>query len=100
MAGGGWARPEPARKDRCDAGAFVQYDGDVSGAGARGLDVARLNFSHGSHEQKAELIRMVRAVAREEGTADLHSGRSAGPKIRTGRLVGWAKAVMLETGNC
>ena len=31
-----------------------------------GLDVARLNFSHGSHEQKAELIRMVRQVAKEE----------------------------------
>ena len=30
-----------------------------------GLDVARLNFSHGSHEQKAELIRMVRQVAKE-----------------------------------
>jgi len=32
-----------------------------------GLDVARLNFSHGSHAQKSELIRMVRKVAREEG---------------------------------
>ncbi len=26
-----------------------------------GVDVARLNFSHGSHAQKAELIQMVRA---------------------------------------
>ena len=32
-----------------------------------GLDVARLNFSHGSHEQKLELIAMVRKVATEEG---------------------------------
>jgi pyruvate kinase len=31
-----------------------------------GLDVARLNFSHGSHEQKSELIAMVRKVAAEE----------------------------------
>lgn len=31
-----------------------------------GLDVARLNFSHGSHEQKAELIAMVRQVSGEE----------------------------------
>ena len=28
-----------------------------------GLDVARLNFSHGSHDQKAELIRMVRTIS-------------------------------------
>ena len=31
-----------------------------------GLDVARLNFSHGSHAQKADLIRMVRTIAKEE----------------------------------
>ena len=42
-----------------------------------GLDVARLNFSHGSHEQKAELIAMVRKVSAEEQQADLHPGRSA-----------------------
>ena len=30
-----------------------------------GVDVARLNFSHGSHAQKADLIRMVRAVSGE-----------------------------------
>jgi pyruvate kinase len=31
-----------------------------------GLDVARLNFSHGTHEQKADLIRMVRKISKEE----------------------------------
>ena len=31
-----------------------------------GLDVARLNFSHGTHAQKTDLIKMVRQVAREE----------------------------------
>ena len=31
-----------------------------------GVDVARLNFSHGSHAQKGELIRMVRDVAAAE----------------------------------
>ena len=47
-----------------------------------GLDVARLNFSHGSHEQKAELIRMVRQVSKEENKpicilADLQGPRFA-----------------------
>src|ERR1700736_6542548 len=32
-----------------------------------GLDVARLNFSHGTHAQKSDLIRMIRTVSREEG---------------------------------
>ena len=31
-----------------------------------GLDVARLNFSHGSQAQKLELIQMVRKFADEE----------------------------------
>ncbi len=29
-----------------------------------GLDVARLNFSHGSHEDKLALIQMIRKVSR------------------------------------
>jgi pyruvate kinase len=31
-----------------------------------GLDVARLNFSHGTHPEKLKLIEMVREVARLE----------------------------------
>jgi len=63
-----------------------------------GLDVARLNFSHGSHEQKAELIAMVRKVAREEGKPICILGDLQGPKIRTGTLVDH-KPVLLETGK-
>ena len=51
-----------------------------------GLDVARLNFSHGSHEQKAELIQMVRAVAKEFGKPICILADLQWPKIRTGRL--------------
>ncbi len=51
-----------------------------------GLDVARLNFSHGSHAQKAELIRMVRKVAREENKPICILADLQGPKIRTGKL--------------
>src|SRR5277367_217029 len=51
-----------------------------------GLDVARLNFSHGSHAQKAELIAMVRKVAREEGKPICILADLQGPKIRTGKL--------------
>jgi pyruvate kinase len=52
-----------------------------------GLDVARLNFSHGSHEQKAELIRMVRKISIEEQKPICILADLQGPKIRTGNLV-------------
>jgi pyruvate kinase len=63
-----------------------------------GLDVARLNFSHGSHEQKAELIAMVRKVSKEEGKPICILADLQGPKIRTGVLVDH-KPVMLEAGK-
>ncbi len=63
-----------------------------------GLDVARLNFSHGSHEQKAELIRMVRQVSREENKPICILADLQGPKIRTGKLKDH-KPVLLVAGK-
>jgi pyruvate kinase len=63
-----------------------------------GLDVARLNFSHGSHEQKSELIAMVRKVAREENKPVCILADLQGPKIRTGILVDH-KPVLLHAGQ-
>ena len=63
-----------------------------------GLDVARLNFSHGSHEQKAGLIKMVRKVSAEEGKPICILADLQGPKIRTGKLVG-GRPVLLEAGK-
>jgi pyruvate kinase len=51
-----------------------------------GLDVARLNFSHGTHPEKLKLIEMVRKVSSEEGKPICILGDLQGPKIRTGRL--------------
>ncbi len=51
-----------------------------------GLDVARLNFSHGTHQEKLKLIEMVRKVSTEEGKPICILGDLQGPKIRTGRL--------------
>ena len=63
-----------------------------------GLDVARLNFSHGSHEQKSELIAMLRKVAREEGKPICILADLQGPKIRTGNRVDH-RPVLLEAGK-
>jgi pyruvate kinase len=51
-----------------------------------GLDVARLNFSHGTHAQKGELIKMVRQVSVEEGKPICILADLQGPKIRTSKL--------------
>jgi pyruvate kinase len=51
-----------------------------------GMDVARLNFSHGSHEEHARLIERIRRVAGKEGRTICILQDLQGPKIRTGRL--------------
>jgi pyruvate kinase len=51
-----------------------------------GTDVVRLNFSHGSHSQKTELIAMVRKISQEERKPICILADLQGPKIRTGKL--------------
>jgi pyruvate kinase len=51
-----------------------------------GMNVARLNFSHGTHENHAELIASIRAVAEETGRPVAIMQDLQGPKIRLGIL--------------
>ncbi len=51
-----------------------------------GLDVARMNFSHGTHAQHAERIARVRALAHRLGRPVAILQDLQGPKIRTGEL--------------
>ena len=53
---------------------------------AGGMDVARLNFSHGTHEQHAQTIQRLRAASLKVRRAVGILGDLQGPKIRTGRL--------------
>jgi pyruvate kinase len=52
-----------------------------------GMDVCRLNFSHGSHEQHAEAIGMIRAAQLKVRKPIGILQDLQGPKIRTGRFV-------------
>ena len=63
-----------------------------------GADVIRLNFSHGLHEEKLALIKMIRKVSREEGKPLCILGDLQGPKIRTSKLKD-KKPVLLEAGK-
>jgi pyruvate kinase len=53
-----------------------------------GLDIARLNFSHGSHEQHRKNLETVRRLARETGRHVAILQDLQGPKIRAGKLLG------------
>jgi pyruvate kinase len=64
----------------------------------RGMNVARLNFSHGSHEDHARVIRRLRTIARELDRTICILQDLQGPKIRTGRLKD-RTAITLRTGH-
>src|SRR3954466_7883749 len=52
-----------------------------------GMDVARLNFSHGSHEQHAETAQLVRDAANPARPPAPRLHAPPGPKLRIGPLV-------------
>jgi pyruvate kinase len=52
-----------------------------------GMNVARLNFSHGSHEDHARMIEELRRAAHAEGLPLCLLQDLQGPKMRTGKLV-------------
>ena len=62
------------------------------------MDVARLNFSHGKHEEHAKSIAILRAKAQGAGKTIAILADLQGPKIRTGPLAGGG-LVLLRTGQ-
>lgn len=61
-----------------------------------GMDVARLNFSHGTHEQHLKTIENVKEATRKTGEYITLLQDLSGPKIRTGFLED--KTVEVKTG--
>ena len=65
---------------------------------AGGMNVARFNFSHGSYEERAERIALVRQVSEQLGIPVALMLDTKGPEIRTGLLKD-GKKVSLEQGK-
>jgi len=63
-----------------------------------GMNVARLNFSHGSYEEHQEVIKTIRSLSRTMNRPIGILLDLQGPKIRTGTLKD-GKPVPLITGN-
>ncbi|HMP87581.1 MAG TPA: pyruvate kinase, partial [Lacibacter sp.] len=53
-----------------------------------GVNVFRLNFSHGSHEDKAQIIQHIRKINQTEPYNIAILGDLQGPKLRVGEMEG------------
>ncbi len=62
-----------------------------------GMNVARMNFSHGTHEYHQEIIDRIRRISEEEGVTVGILQDLQGPKIRVGKLP--PEGVVLEPGD-
>ena len=78
----------------CTVGPACNSEGMLRDLMRLGMDVARLNFSHGSHEEHAHNIERLRRAADEESRTICILQDLQGPKIRTGRLKGGVPVVL------
>jgi pyruvate kinase len=83
--------PEPAFSSRrakiiCTIGPACHSEAEMRDLLRLGMDVARLNFSHGSHPDHARNIERLRRAAEKENRTVCILQDLQGPKIRTGRL--------------
>jgi len=62
-----------------------------------GMSVARLNFSHGTHEEHAKVIETIRAVSKELGQRVAILQDLCGPKIRLGQFA--QSPIKLKAGD-
>jgi len=78
--------PFPRTKIVCTLGPSTNTRETLKALMEAGLSVARLNFSHGTHEQHAKTVALVRATAQELGRPVAIMGDLQGPRIRIGDL--------------
>src|ERR1041384_1283452 len=92
--------PPSARKAKivCTIGPASSSESMLRDLMRAGMDVARLNFSHGTHEEHARMIERIRRAAEKEKRTICILQDLQGPKIRTGRLK-YRTPVALKTGS-
>ncbi|MDQ6716889.1 MAG: pyruvate kinase [Gemmatimonadota bacterium] len=86
----------PRTKIVCTLGPASSDESVVRGLISAGMNVARLNFSHGTHQQHAATIAMLRRLSAEAQQPLAILGDLQGPRIRVGDL---ASPVLLEVGD-
>ncbi|WP_150824788.1 pyruvate kinase, partial [Megasphaera sp. DJF_B143] len=81
----------------CTLGPSSNTPDILEGMVRAGMNVARFNFSHGSHEEHKKRIEMVRAVSRKLGTPIALLLDTKGPEIRLGKFKNGS--IMMEAGH-
>ncbi|MBW1739652.1 MAG: pyruvate kinase [Deltaproteobacteria bacterium] len=87
----------PRTKIVCTIGPASESPEVIRALIQNGMNVARLNFSHGSRREHKDKIRLIRSVSDELDQPVAIVQDLAGPKIRVGRLPD--PGVRLETGQ-
>ncbi len=82
----------------CTIGPGTDAPGVLERMMASGMNVARFNFSHGTHEDHARRMRMVREAARTVGVPIGMLLDTKGPEMRLGTFA--ESPVVLEEGEC
>ncbi len=88
--------PLPATKIVCTLGPSSSSSAMIASLIEAGMSVARLNFSHGSHEDHAKVVTRVRHEAHRQNRFVAVLQDLQGPKIRLGTFT--PGRVILETG--
>jgi pyruvate kinase len=82
----------------CTMGPATATAERIRGLIEAGMDVARLNFSHGSHADHQEIFGLIRRGAHEAGRAVAVLADLQGPKIRLGKFANGPHE--WRTGDC
>ena len=82
----------------CTLGPAVDGEEELRALLDAGMNVARLNFSHGSHEEHARRIERVKRLRAETGIPCAIMLDTKGPEIRPGLLAG-GKPITLSAGQ-
>ena len=80
----------------CTLGPSSSSESAIRGLMEEGLNVARINFSHGTHEQHLETVELVRSLARDMDRPVAILADLQGPRIRIGDL---AKPIEVKEGE-
>lgn len=70
----------------CTIGPTTEAPNRIKGLIRAGMDVARLNFSHGDHDSHRKTLRAIRQISKELGKEIGILQDLSGPKIRLGKL--------------
>lgn len=83
----------------CTLGPAVDDEAALRGLLSAGMDVARFNFSHGSHDEHRARMDLLKRVRRDLGSPCAILLDTRGPEIRTGALAGGRPVELREGGS-